>query len=505
MIELGKRARTAIPDAGNARTATLVAGGAILAVLLVAWRLSRPTAPALSPPSHANHRARVAEPALAGSLPATSAAPCDEPFTQRSEVARADDDAADGWTLRGVVVDERGTAVDGAAIEWVFGDLPLARQLDSSVAAGSIESASEQAIRRREPPAAGVETDAAGRFELPGLPSGFAPIVSAVASPARQVTVPLAADAREVCIVLPRLGSIAGQLRVGPGVLAEELVITVSPQEGGPAAEAWTFGGFVHQTAVTAAADGRFELRDVPVGRWNLRVDHLLCGLFARVGSVVGVASVAEQAPPDPRLDPFDLSDALRRVTVEVVTSGGAPVDAGWWTLARAADGRVIGGEPPLDALAHLALAAPAVMPFTGGRFALTVPSASLHRVHVAVPGHRIAAAELSAPHLRVAVGSPAILRVALDLELRELMRLAPASLMIEGCDRWSVQEFQALEACFDADGRAELLLPLLGWLAPKAFMRASHEAELSSWIKLEPFEVGESIGHEWIELRRAR
>lgn len=492
--------------AARSRLAASFRGGGIVAgalvVALIAWWLLQPSRePRLAPLADAVSRAGRAEPdergtVAASPLPADAtlvdpAVPFEGVVAQRSEIERASDDSVDARTLHGFVVDERGVPVEGVAVAWFVDDAEL------------FVMQSELLGRRIE----GASTAADGGFELHGVPVGVALHVSATATPERQITVAVAADARSVRIVLPRLGSIAGLIRVGPGVAAEELFLSVTSHDGAPGAAAWGTGGLELATRAQATPDGRFELLHVPVGEWTLHVDHCGLGVSLRVAEVAGVSAVADSAPPDPRLSPLDLTAVLRAVTVEVVAANGAPVSSGWWTLARAADGRPISDRDamPTDAIAPAPPPMPLCKPFGSGRFTVSVPSGSRHRLHVAAPGHRVAAADLSESQVRVIVGPPVVLRVALDSELRELARLAPANLTLASHDRWSIEEFLGSEARFDADGRAEMPLNFVGWLAPRAFMRSSHEAELSSWVDLEPIEVGETVGNEWIELRRAR
>jgi protocatechuate 3,4-dioxygenase beta subunit len=193
-----------------------------------------------------------------------------------------DIEVSPGRVLRGHVVDEAGTPVEGAAV--------IAQRSDSPETEVSLD---HDLDGRR-----GTWTDAAGRFELAGLPADATGLyVQASAAgevaPAREL-VPAELDA-DVRIVLARSGSIAGTIVNGDP--HEVYFVTIT------SADSRTFSGLSN-------SDGTFQIELVPAGDY-------VATFTSFIGAPIPV-HVAAGAPT-----PLTLTVPTARVGLDIELAGG--------------------------------------------------------------------------------------------------------------------------------------------------------------------------------------
>jgi len=194
----------------------------------------------------------------------------------------------DNWTIQlgGVVLDENGRGVEGAELELVFEGVPDAR------------------CRAR--------SAADGRFDL-RAPRLSGPVRVHVSHPG--LAVPLLVDAKagekQAKVQVAFRGRLRGQVLVPPGVVPQQLQVTLHDAEGS------AFGG-------TADAQGIYLFERVEPGLARISVQ--VVGL---PNSVVSSDSVRVEAGGTAEVQALDLRGVLRAIVVEIVDEDGQPVEYG--------------------------------------------------------------------------------------------------------------------------------------------------------------------------------
>lgn len=202
--------------------------------------------------------------------------------------------------VSGIVVDEDGAPIDGAHV-----------YLDLGEGAGAGDHTTH---RSRE---TGTRTDAAGRFEFFGEPTGDSPRVRAAGAGYENGRFePFAPGAADLVLVLERGSRVRGGV-ILPSFLPPSDVrarLARSDEQGGEPSSA---------QSVQPDAEGAFEFAGVSAGRYEFALD---AGPLERAIVVPDVVVPPRAEVADPRLSELSLAALLREIAVVVKDRDGAAI-----------------------------------------------------------------------------------------------------------------------------------------------------------------------------------